>query len=399
MTLYIIFFLLVMSSCKAKDNTVPKGGGICETLEDCNWGGDCIHKQCNCDITWTGSHCESLHLLPAIKSAVYPPNANTPEQDIWTWGGAAIIGEDHKVHLFVTEWKNHCPMTYPSFITQTHIMHVIGDSADGPFEVVQEAVPGAAGNPVITRAADGTYLLYFTNYRYTGTVKNCSKLYNNHNSEVNNTACGIHLAYSRNLNGPWDIVYDIAYGPGNYWDNCTLTNPGPFIFPNSTVLMMFKLCRYPPNCPKGRYITGLLTSPLESSFEKPAYLMPYTRRPRPDPIINATPSNSIEDPSNGFIDRRGTIHMLVHVGTNRGSAIHSPNGINWHYNLTLRSYPNYIIYTDGSRLTLDQRQEPKLLLNADGLPTHLINICGTGGLSKTFVCFQPICSNTSDTVC
>lgn len=43
---------------------------------------------------------------------------------------------------------------------------------DGPFVAAagnNEVVPTAAGNPVLLRApSDGTYLLYFTNYRYYG---------------------------------------------------------------------------------------------------------------------------------------------------------------------------------------------------------------------------------------
>lgn len=48
----------------------------------------------------------------------------------------------------------------------------VGDSMDGPFVAAagnNEVVPTAAGNPVLLRApSDGTYLLYFTNYRYYG---------------------------------------------------------------------------------------------------------------------------------------------------------------------------------------------------------------------------------------
>jgi hypothetical protein len=100
-----------------------------------------------------------------------------------------------------------------------------------------------------------------------------------------------------------------------------------------TVLMMFKLCRYPPDCPNHRYITGLLTSPLPSSSSSPAaekkknderskeeeeeeeqpppWLEPITRRPLPRPLINATAGDSIEDPSNGWMDARGADHLSV----------------------------------------------------------------------------------------
>jgi hypothetical protein len=305
----------------------------CSAAKDCNWAGDCNRTtgQCICDPTWTGSFCEQLNLLPAAKTAIYPSDANTALQSTWTWGGAAVTDKDGRVHMFVTEWRNNCPMTYPSFITQTHIVHVVADTADGPFLPASEhneVVPSAAGNPVIAQANDGTYLLYFTNYRYDGPVQNCTKPANRHarhhavadpggkcttrtpeqhvdiqgGSQLGQTyvvdagdagisscrksccsssncsgwvvaaagapegarpkpcvadkpccwhktgmitsrpncsfcsasgianappmnrssaACGIHLAHSQSLDGPWQIVYDIAYGEGGaaYWDN------------------------------------------------------------------------------------------------------------------------------------------------------------------------------------
>ena len=63
------------------------------------------------------------------------------------------------MHLYVTEWMNNCPMTYPSFLTQTQIVHVVGETADGPFARAQGepvVVPVAAGNPVPAQAPDGT---------------------------------------------------------------------------------------------------------------------------------------------------------------------------------------------------------------------------------------------------
>jgi hypothetical protein len=158
--------------------------------------------------------------------------------------------------------------------------------------------------------------------------------------------------------------------------------------------MMFKLCRYPPNCPNNRYITGLLASPDGPDEQgTPPYLQPYTRRLRPDPIINASAGDSIEDPSNGWMDPRGTMHMIVHVGQNRGGSVHSTNGgVDWVYDLKLVAYPSSILYTDGDTWQLDERQEPRMILGADGSPTHLVNICGTGGLAHTFVCLQPICT-------
>lgn len=98
----------------------------CSTAADCNYGGVCDRGRCNCLPTWIGDTCGQLNLLEASPYAKYPSNGGMPDQDVWTWGGTAMLGdEDGKVHLFVTEWMNHCPMTYPSFLTQTHIVHVV----------------------------------------------------------------------------------------------------------------------------------------------------------------------------------------------------------------------------------------------------------------------------------
>ena len=250
----------------------PDGGGLCSSVADCNWGGACQSGACVCDPTWTGPHCAALHLLPASPTAVYPPDANTEAQSTWTWGAAAVSGDDGRVHLYVTEWMNNCPMTYPSFLTQTQIVHVVGETADGPFVRVEgeSVVPVAAGNPVPAQAPDGTHLLYFTNYRFDGAVQNCSapdtttaRPLDEAAAPVNN-ACGIHLARAKSLDGPWEIIYDIAYGEGGsrHWDNCTLTNPGPFVFKNGTVLMMFKLCRCPSLPPPLRHRLSLVDSML-----------------------------------------------------------------------------------------------------------------------------------------
>ena len=49
---------------------------------------------------------------------------------------------------------------------------------------------------------------------------------------------------SNSLHGLWTIEYDAAHGSRGHWDNCSLTNPGPTLPANSTVVMLFKRRRY-----------------------------------------------------------------------------------------------------------------------------------------------------------
>jgi|EP01046_Picozoa_sp_COSAG06_P023336 hypothetical protein len=92
----------VTTAASATSVTTGNGGGACESVSDCNWGGACSEGgACICDPTWTGSHCSELHLLPAVRTAVYPPDANSKGQSTWTWGAAAVSDEDGRVHLYL----------------------------------------------------------------------------------------------------------------------------------------------------------------------------------------------------------------------------------------------------------------------------------------------------------
>ena len=166
----------------------PKGGGPCGSspLADCSGGGDCVDGACRCDATWTGPNCEALHLLPIEADAAgWPfPNASWTVPALPTrvvdfpWGGAMAEEPAGTFHLFFTEWLNHCPMTFNTFYTSTQIAHATAPTALGPWTRQRTVVPPAAGNPALSRAPDGTWLLYYTNHRQPAAVvrsaRNCS---------------------------------------------------------------------------------------------------------------------------------------------------------------------------------------------------------------------------------
>ena len=132
--------------------------------------GLCRGGRCVCDREWTGSQCAHLHLQPARIHSGYPSvpaTAALPSNASFTWGGA-VVRQGGVFHGFSTEYLNHCPMTYGTWSTQTHIRHATSLAADGPWTPLDVAVPDAAGNPVLTQAPDGTWLLYFTSHRWAG---------------------------------------------------------------------------------------------------------------------------------------------------------------------------------------------------------------------------------------
>ena len=163
-------------------------------------------------------------------------------------------------HLFYTEWLNHCPITFDTFYTSTSIAHATAPMLLGPWTRAAAAVvPPAAGNPALSRAPDGTWLLYYTNHRQPAAVvsaaRNCSGPVDtwgncstnpavfpwNKSSPCGSQAAGepfgISLAYTKDLNhGPWKYQENVISVPAS--------NPGgPFFLPNGTMLMPFQTWR------------------------------------------------------------------------------------------------------------------------------------------------------------
>ena len=267
----------------ARPGARAAAGGSCQSPDDCFGGGDCASRRCACDATWTGPHCEQLHLLPI--DVVHPgfpvdgpgpTRPSLPTNSTFPWGGA--VAEDQGVfHLLFTEWLNHCPMTFKTFATSTHIAHATAPTAVGPWTRVGVAVPQAAGNPALSRAPDGTWLLYFTNYRWDSPVRNCTgpasatswgppAYQPTGRPYPGGKACGgphgetmgLSLAYSKNLSGPWTIKYDVISVPA--------TNPGgPVFLGNGTLLLPFQTWLPTHECTKPTCIT-IVSAPSWDAF-------------------------------------------------------------------------------------------------------------------------------------
>eukprot|EP00041_Stephanoeca_diplocostata_P017854 m.367915 g.367915 ORF g.367915 m.367915 type:complete len:802 (-) comp20839_c0_seq2:64-2469(-) len=354
-----------------------KGGGKCASDRDCHYAGVCGNAGvCVCDAAWTGSDCGQLHLLPARAGSGYPnvpASSQLPSTSPFTWGGAEIFA-DGVYHGFFTEFVNHCPMTYGTWATATHIRHATSHTPDGPWNPQDIAVPVAAGNPVITRAPDGTYLLYFTNHRWNGTNRNCTGPVSTWKPPVYCNASqydcdtGISLAHATSLSGPWSVIYDVV--------NFSSTNPGAPVFaPNGSLIMAYKTWTKDGRC------IGIVAADSWKNF-------PYRSFPISPHTVDSCVGSAvdIEDPSNLWRDLRGNVHMLFHEHGYGGAAA-SVDGITaWDYNTSRRAYDYDVEYEDGTTVPCTHREEPKVLLNAEAsqplflitqctLPTRLPNTC------------------------
>ena len=301
-------------------------------------------------------------------------------------------------------------MTFNTFYTSTHIAHATSATPVGPWTRAGVAVPPAAGNPAMSRAPDGTWLLYFTNHRYEGKLRDCTgpvdswgvPAYYNRTFPVNKSdTCGskgygepfgISLAYSKSLSGPWTIRYDVITVPAS--------NPGgPLFMEDGSLMLPFQSWPKATPCQDPACIT-IVTAKSWDDFPYSTYPLGNGDGYSSDrsSCIERWPCNSsacakfeghalygsVEDPSNIWRDKRGNLHVLMHQAHKGGRAWSEDLGRSWHYAYNTTSYPFSPTVDDGSEIDCllspgSSRGEPRVLLDQKtGLPSVLSTVCFRG---------------------
>jgi hypothetical protein len=157
-----------------------------------------------------------------------------------------LLADDKQFHCFFAEFENHCPMSYGTWYSSTHIRHATASSPMGPYTALDVAIPRAAGNPVLLKqkTADGFHVLYFTNQPFLPAVRNCTgqspaawsgkAVYNCALDKNGGPPMGINMAFSKSLAGPWQVRDQLIAQtvPSS-------TNPAAVLLPNGTVLLAY----------------------------------------------------------------------------------------------------------------------------------------------------------------
>ena len=85
---------------------LPKGA--CTADADCNYNGQCHSGACKCSAQWKGAACDELNLLPADKGLGYQWQEDG--QNVTSWGGSVVVGDDGTYHMYAAEIEGHCGM-------------------------------------------------------------------------------------------------------------------------------------------------------------------------------------------------------------------------------------------------------------------------------------------------
>lgn len=384
----------------------------CSNDADCNMAGVCSASVCSCFSGWHGASCELLDLLPQPthgSGAAYNDGVSVNS----SWGIAPLYSrDDNCFHAYVSEMVPGCGIS--TWLPGSRIVHVTSPNVTGPYVFSDRVLPPFSHNPHITRASDGTFLLFFNGQYFpdpdfseppactrnkTGggaphdwhgggacaTVNDCNAggpWWVSGNECVNGTCVCEHHSFgrhcqksvetvnlltSKSLYGPWTkLKHD---GEAFFTDGALLSNPSGFALQNGTIVLAYS--RAPalgvaiaPSW-HGNY-TRLFTMAADGS--KNYSLVnpsggPFGVRGGEDPFI--------------WLDRRGIWRMIFHgYGEDGmvtdGQAAWSTDLLHWHAQPT-PVYSSTVAYEDGSTEVFSRRERPALLFDDEMNPTHLFN--------------------------
>jgi hypothetical protein len=184
------------------------------------------------------------------------------------------------------------------------------------------------------------------------------------------------MLIAKSLNGPWTVPSALGSSSGG----ASCNNPGAYIFPNGTVILICKV-----------FLNNIrqMQVSVADSWKGPYRIKALTPVYGEDAFI----WRATED---------GNFHMVLHAmhPSKICTTAWSPDGISWtpafvaNENTTMgETYPSFsheIPLTDGSIFSARRRERHQLAFDADGNPTHLLNGVSNGIADFTFTSIQPI---------
>lgn len=351
----------------------------CTSEYDCTLSGECQEGVCKCYAGWKGHDCGQLDLLP-LQSELAPAYGRQPtesEPGLASWGASIVRDpDDARIwHMYVAEMSGHCGLD--SWLRNSVIVHATADSPFGPFVRQEELLPLFAHEPVLVElpaSEGGGYLIYkigcadgaVTGSEGTGLVGPC-------------TGCSVGITegfcpgcaqsyeqacqdvlHSKSLHGPWTRK-NLTLDP---WDwsrlNLGLESHSPIVFPNGTVLTFTRAW-----------------GSSEKSSMSPVWLVKADRWDAPYSLVREdwAPAPAFDfgvEDSFMWRDPRGNCHALFHAWDDIGGHAFSKDCLRWTYTHT-RAYSTDAEVEGGQTVTYWRRERPRLIFDAEGNPTHLVN--------------------------
>eukprot|EP00937_MAST-01D_sp_MAST-1D-sp2_P003908 g3908.t1 len=349
-----------------------KSVASCGSEEDCTLSGECVGGVCVCDKPWTGEQCQTLKLKPAALARPFQPAKPTP--DHFTWGAAPFYAPsrgDGAVCMYftwLTGWAdgNHTRPVPAGDKVSGSLGLACADQVTGPYRVMENISfpfrPGQFDDPyientVLTRSYEPAGWLM----AYTTSPPGVNR--STVNWEGNGETQYMGLAFSTDpLRGPWRRLNRTILQPrADGFEQGIAINPALVAFPNGSLSVTYR------GRADGGFGNCRMRSWTEPCVRPPTNLFSDKR------WVKAEDPFSYKGPR-GYIMLAHTFAHPPYVSQGSGTKAFSRDGFHW----TFASYGAYsytLEFADGAPPeTFYRREEPKLLLDAQGLPRALFNV-------------------------
>lgn len=308
-----------------------------------------------------------------------------------SWGGQVLRDDNGMYHMWAAEIINHCGIN--AWTRNSRIIHAISKTPGGLYERKNEIKHVFAHEPSVTRAPDGTYVMYYT--AFLNSVKlppcNCSD-----GSTPKDCTDGTYskdpsfMATAQSIEGPWSIGKLVPLADCNSTFCQHDMNLAGVILPNGSFVGMVKVHGTPVGAKHALSEIHQVTARDWRDSNG------YVQAPN-DESGNLFPkitSGGLEDPEI-YQDANGYYHALFHLekGTFSGGHACSMDGVHWKY--TGVAYNTTVHFRDGTITTFDRRERPHIIF-ADSkrphIPTHLTNgvVYGMSNGDASYTLVQPI---------
>ena len=142
----------------------------CTTDAHCSLNGAChaATGACRCLPQWTGAECGELNLAPVAEAPSGKRDTNqTTGRPISSWGGSVVYdAASGAYHMWAAEMAGGCGIG--TWLSNSVVAHSSSADASGLYTRHSTTWPVFAHEPVVARAPQGEYVMYFTTTNYLG---------------------------------------------------------------------------------------------------------------------------------------------------------------------------------------------------------------------------------------
>jgi hypothetical protein len=283
-----------------------------------------------------------------------------------TWGASVVRGDDDRWHLFHSRWPRATAFT--GWLPLSQIAHAVADDPAGPYRHVGVALEGrgpghwdavSAHNPVIARFDRRCYL-YYISTRMADEGADLAAIastgYAHGRWRELRDAQRTGVAVAESLDGPWGRLDAPLLEPAGPIETLTV-NPAVARAPDGTVLLIVKGDK--PDTP------GFVRS--QALAVAPTPIGPFEIQP--EPVIG---DRDTEDAALWYDPRRERFYAVFHAHDHIG-LVTSADGRRWEradHPVVLRK-DAAIAFDDGTRWPVERLERPFVLLDSEGVPSHL----------------------------